>query len=125
VASPPFTMGTVFPACILYGPMECPFKLRIGFTFEENMNITGNFLTNVKPFKAIGLLAHIESTTVAPHIADELNTKLSTHLVQIPAKTQGSFVCCIRTSLPKASNSNSNRNLLIKPNSRYQVVYRF
>lgn len=32
VASPPFTMGTVFPACILYGPIECPFRLRIGFT---------------------------------------------------------------------------------------------
>lgn len=29
VASPPFTMGTVFPACILYGPIECPFRLRI------------------------------------------------------------------------------------------------
>lgn len=25
-------MGTVFPACILYGPIECPFRLRIGFT---------------------------------------------------------------------------------------------
>lgn len=32
VASPPFTMGTVLPACILYGPIECPFRFRIGFT---------------------------------------------------------------------------------------------
>ena len=36
VASPPFTIGTVFPAWILYCPTEWPFKLRIGFTDKKN-----------------------------------------------------------------------------------------
>ena len=32
VASPPLTIGTVLPAWILYGAIECPFKFRILFT---------------------------------------------------------------------------------------------
>ena len=32
VASPPFTMGTVLPACILYWPIEWPFRFLIGLT---------------------------------------------------------------------------------------------
>lgn len=35
VASPPLTMGTVFPACILYWPMEWPFRFRMGFTVTQ------------------------------------------------------------------------------------------
>lgn len=34
VASPPFTIGTVLPACIRYWPIECPFRFRIGLTEE-------------------------------------------------------------------------------------------
>ena len=33
VASPPFTMGQLFPAWIWYGMMECPFRLRTAFTW--------------------------------------------------------------------------------------------
>lgn len=116
-------MGTVFPACILYGPMECPFKLRIGFTLEENINMTGNFLTNGKPFRAFGLLSHITSTIVSHHIAEEPNTKLSTHLVQTSAKTRVSFVCFSKPSLLKSSYSNSNKSLLIKVKQQYQIIY--
>lgn len=32
VCSPPFTIGTVLPAWMRYGPIEWPFRLRIGFT---------------------------------------------------------------------------------------------
>lgn len=35
VASPPLTMGTVFPECILYCPMEWPFRFLIGFTVKK------------------------------------------------------------------------------------------
>lgn len=37
VASPPLTMGTVFPACILYCPIEWPFKFLIGFTAKQEV----------------------------------------------------------------------------------------
>lgn len=32
VASPPLTMGTVFPEWILYCPIEWPFRFLMGFT---------------------------------------------------------------------------------------------
>lgn len=35
VASPPLTIGTVFPECILYGPIEWPFRFLIGFTVKR------------------------------------------------------------------------------------------
>lgn len=75
--------------------------------------------------KQFGLLAHTESTIVTHHSAEELNTKLTMHAAQIPAKTQVSFVCYIKTSLLKTSNSSSNKNLLIKPNSSYQIIGTF
>lgn len=118
-------MGTVFPACILYGPIECPFKLRIGFTFEENINITGNFLTNVKPFKAIWFVSPYWKYYSDSSYCKELITKLSTHHVQIPAKTQVSFACYTKTSLLKTGNFYTDKSLLIKPNSRYQIICTF
>lgn len=76
----------------------------------------------VNPLGQFGLLAHIKSTVETHHIAEELNTELSMHLVQTPAKTQVSFVCFSKASLLKSSHSNSNKNLLIKPNSKYQII---
>lgn len=35
VASPPLTMGTVFPEWIRYCPMEWPFRFLIGFTAKK------------------------------------------------------------------------------------------
>lgn len=35
VASPPLTMGTVFPEWIRYCPMEWPFRFLIGFTGKK------------------------------------------------------------------------------------------
>lgn len=80
----------------------------------------------LNPLRQFSLLAHIESIIVTHHIAEELNTKKkSTHLVQIPAKTLGSFLRYIKTSLLKISTSNSNKSLLMKSNSRYQIICTF
>lgn len=35
VASPPLTIGTVFPECILYGPIEWPLRFLTGFTVDR------------------------------------------------------------------------------------------
>lgn len=76
----------------------------------------------VNPLRQFGLLSHIKSIIVSHHIAGQPNTKLPTYLVQTPAKTQVSFVCFSKASLLKSINSNSNKSLLIKSNSKYQII---
>lgn len=67
----------------------------------------------VNPLRQFGLLAHIKSTVETHYIAEEVNTELSMHLVQTPAKIQLSLVRFSKASLLKSSNSNSNKNLCI------------
>ena len=39
VASPPLTIGTVLPAWILYGAMECPLRFLMGLTAQRNKTV--------------------------------------------------------------------------------------
>lgn len=50
VASPPLTIGTVLPAWILYGAMECPLRFLMGRTVQRNKQLNIDYPgTTVKP----------------------------------------------------------------------------
>ena len=49
VASPPLTIGTVLPAWILYGAMECPLRFLMGLTVQKNKTVKNSLFWQNSP----------------------------------------------------------------------------
>lgn len=117
-----FHNGYCFSCMYPIGPNGVSVQIADWLHFGREHEYYRQFLTNGEPFGAIWFVFQIKSVIVSHHTAQEPNSELSTHLVQTSAKTQVCFVGFSKVSLLKGSNSNSNKSLLIKPNSKYQII---
>ena len=89
VASPPFTMGTLLPAWMRYGLIECPFRFLTHFTCQIQMLASTICLTSSHSWQTnVGIKFNMNSVHDLHDGSPFADVSCQPHLVRVPIQFQ-------------------------------------